>query len=284
MRGNLCGVLALVAAASLAMPAVSQGSASQTEATAHGKPNPAARLPYMAEYKILRVQTRAGVTSLPHESRIVTTRDAQGRQMSATTDIPSSADQKPVTHFQVVDPVAHLTFAWSFPGKKAIVMAIPLNGANQSGCGAASGGIVSMGCETKSTKVTVEELGTKTIEGVEARGRRTTWTTPSKYVGKDKKHKPQVCPAEVSTTELWKATAPGLSGFVARQVSEDAQSGKFSKELVKFSQGEPDAAVFRPPAGYEIVNREVGTDPCINFEGIEPFTVPNPVLPQPPEK
>jgi len=274
MRGKCCGILALVAAASLALPAVSQDSTARSEATASSKASPAARLPYMAEYKIVQVQTRAGVTSLPHESRVVTARDAQGRQMSATTDIPTSADQKPITHFQVVDPMAHITFTWSFPGKKAIVMAIPLNGANQSGCGAASGGIVSMDCETKPTKETVEELGTKTIEGVEARGRRSTWTTPSEYIGKDKKHKPPVCPAEVSTNELWKATAPGLSGFVARQVSEDAQSGKFSKELVKFSQGEPDAAVFRPPAVYEIVNREVGTDPCINFEGIEPFAVP----------
>jgi hypothetical protein len=78
--------------------------------------------------------------------------------------------------------------------------------------------------------------------------------------------------------------APGLTGLVAREISEDAQTGKYSKELVKFSQREPDAAVFRPPTGYVIVNREVNVDPCINFEGIEPFTIPNPVLPQPPER
>jgi len=284
MRGKCCGILALVAAASLALPAVSQDSTARSEATASSKASPVAWLPYMAEYKIVRVEVRAGVTSLPHESRIVTARDAQGRQMAATTDFPTSADQKPITHFQVVDPMAHLTFAWSFPGKKAIVMAIPIYGEIQSACGAASGGIVSMDCAAKPTKETVEELGTKTIQGVEARGRRTTWTTPSEYVGKDKKHKPPVCPAEVSTNELWKAMAPGLTGLVAREVSEDAQSGKMSKELVKFSQREPDKAFFRPPAGYEIVNREVGTDPCINFEGIEPYTVPNPVLPQPPEQ
>jgi hypothetical protein len=83
----------------------------------------------------------------------------------------------------------------------------------------------------------------------------------------------------VSTTELWKAIAPGLTGLVARQVSEDAQSGRFSKELVKFTQSEPDAAVFRPPTSYEIVNREVGRDPCAIFEGTEPLAAPNSVLP-----
>jgi len=284
MRGKCCGFLALVAAASLALPAVSQGSASRSEATANSKASPAARLPYMAEYKIVRVEVRAGVTSTPHESRIVTARDAQGRQMAATTDLPTSADQKPVTHFHVFDPVAHITFAWSFPGKKAIVMAIPLNGASQSGCGAASVGIVSMGCETKSAKETVEELGTKTIEGVEARGRRTSWTTVAENKGKHKNQKPQLCRAEESTTERWNAIATGLNGLVVRLVNEDAQTGKFSKELVRFSQGEPDAALFRPPAGYEIVNREVGTDPCPSFEGMDPFAAPNPVLPQPPEQ
>jgi hypothetical protein len=270
MRGKYCGVLALVAVASLAMPVMSQVSASQPEASAKSKTSPAARLPYIAEYKILRVEVRAGVTSLPHESRIVTARDAQGRQMTATTDLPASAGEKPITHFQVVDPMAHLTFTWSFPGKKAIVMAISLNGANQSGCGSASFGIASMDCEAKSTKETVEELGTKTIQGVEARGRRTTWTTVAENTGKRKKQKPPVCTTEESATELWKAIAPGLNGLVARLVSEGARSGKFSKELVKFSQREPDAAVFRPPAGYEIVNREVNADPCTSFEGIEP--------------
>src|ERR1039457_199415 len=137
-------------------------------------------------------------------------------------------------------------------------MAIPLNGANQSGCGAASGGIVSMGCETKSAKETVEELGTKTIQGVEARGRRTSWTTVAANTGKHKKQKHQLCTTEESTTERWKAINPGLNGLVARLVNEDAQTGKFSKELVRFSQGEPDASLFRPPAGYEVVNREVG--------------------------
>jgi hypothetical protein len=270
MRGNLCGVLALVAAASLALPAVSQVSTSKAEATASSKTSPAARLPYMAEYKIVQVQTRADGVSSTHESRIVTVRDAQGRQMTATTDIPTSAEAKPVTHFQVVDPMAHRTFTWSFPGKKAIVMAIPFYGSSQSSCGSATFGIVSGDCDTKPTKETVEELGTKTIQGVEARGRRTMWTTLSEYIGKDKKHKPTVCPSKVSTNELWNAITPGLNGLVARQISEDAQSGKFSKELVKFSQREPDKALFRPPTGYEIVNREVNVDPCTSFEEMEP--------------
>ena len=84
---------------------------------------------------------------------------------------------------------------------------------------------------------------------------------------------------EVGFFEFWKAIAPGLSGLEVREVSEEAQSGKTSKELVKFSQTEPDAAVFRPPISYVIVNREVNADPCLSFGEMEPPAAPGPVLP-----
>ncbi|MDR3750227.1 MAG: hypothetical protein P4K94_01945, partial [Terracidiphilus sp.] len=135
MHGSICGVLMLVTAAGLAMPVMSQVSTSQAGATANSKTSLPARLPYMAEFKILRVQTLAGGTAITHESTVVTARDAQGRQMTATTVIQPSADQLPITHFQVFDPMAHYTFTWSFPGKNATVMAIPIYGAIQSGCG-----------------------------------------------------------------------------------------------------------------------------------------------------
>jgi hypothetical protein len=219
---------------------------------------------------MLRTQTLANETAITHETTVITARDSQGRQMTATTEIPTSAAQRATTHFQVFDPVAHITFTWSFPGRAATVMAIPFYGAIQSGCGVIVGRVEPLDCATKSTNKTVEELGTKTIQGVEAQGRRTTWTTPSVYIGKHKGHKSQVCPTEVSTTELWRAIAPGLTALVVREVNVDTQSVKSSKELVKFSQSEPDSAVFRPPTGYEIVNREVNIDPCSRFEGMEP--------------
>jgi hypothetical protein len=123
------------------------------------------------------------------------------------------------------------------------------------------------------------------ILGVEAQGSRTTTTIPLQPIEKHKKHRPQERTDElVSTAELWRAIAPGLSGLVVREVNVDMQSFKSSKELVKFSQGEPDAAIFRPPTGYEIVNREVNVNPCTGFEGMEPSAAPNLVLPRSPEK
>jgi hypothetical protein len=234
----------------------------------------------MAEFKMLRTQTLANGTAIAHETTVVTARDSQGRSMTATTIVPTSAAQRATTHFQVFDPVAHVTFNWSFPGREATVMAIPFSGAIFQGCG-----VMSAGISSASARTTVEDLGTMAILGVEAQGRRTTTTIPLHPIEKHKKHKLQERSDElVSTAELWRAIAPGLTGLVVREVNVDMQSFKSSKELVKFSQSEPDAAIFRPPASYEIVNREVNIDPCTSIEEMEPFAVPNFVLPQSPEK
>jgi hypothetical protein len=257
----------------VALPLLGQTPAAQTSAAAINKPSPIARLPYMAEFRILRVKTLPNGTAMTHESAEVTARDSQGRHMTATTEIPMLADQAATTHFQVFDPVAHVTFNWSFPGWEATVMAIPFSGANPQGCGAMAGGIA-----YANEKTTEKDLGTMAIMGVEARGRRTA-TTAEVLIGKRKKHHQQMRTIQVRSFEFWKAIAPGLNGLVVRQVSEDAQSGKTSRELVKFRQGEPDAAVFRPPAGYVIVNREVNADPCVSLGEMEPPVAPDPVRP-----
>jgi hypothetical protein len=280
MRGSISEVMALVVVASMALPGSGQIPAAQTSPAAISKPAPLARLPYIAEFKMLRTQTLANGAAITHETTVVTARDSQGRRMTATTIVPTSAAQRATTHFQVFDPVDHVTFNWSFPGREATVMAIPFSGAAFQGCGAMSAGISSA-----SAKTTVEDMGTMAILGVEAQGRRTTTTIPLHPIGKHKKHKQQERMDElVSTAELWRAIAPGLNGLVVREVNVDMPPVKSSKELVKFSQGEPDAVVFRPPTGYEIVNREVNVNPCAIFEAMEPSAAPNLVLPRSPEK
>jgi len=252
--------------AMVALPVLGQAPASQTSPVALSKPAPVIRLPYMAEFKTLRVQTGANGIAITHETTEITARDSQGRHLTATTDIPSSADQTATTHFQVFDPVAHVTFTWSFPGRGATVMAIPFPGAISSGCSFATFGI-----SYANEKTIVEDLGTMAILGVEARGRRNSTTIPSQPIGKHHKHKTRVGTIEVRSSELWQAISPGLNGLVVREVSEDGQSVRTSRELVNFSQSEPDAAFFQPPKGYEIVNREVNAAPCVSLGEMEPL-------------
>jgi hypothetical protein len=58
------------------------------------------------------------------------------------------------------------------------------------------------------------------------------------------------------------AVAPALLGLLLREISDDPQSGRTTRELVRLDQREPDEATFRPPAGYEIVNRTTEQITC----------------------
>jgi hypothetical protein len=95
---------------------------------------------------------------------------------------------------------------------------------------------------------TMEDLGKQTFEGIEAHGHRTTFTTPAGTIGNTE--------PLVSTDEVWFSSAPGLAGINVHQVNENPQTGRMTRELVRFTQGEPDAALFQQPDGYEVVVKE----------------------------
>lgn len=122
----------------------------------------------------------------------------------------------------------------------------------------------------------MEDLGTETIAGIEARGRRTVTTTPAGAIGNNE--------PLVRTSEMWTAVAPGLRGLVASQVSDDPQSGKTDKELVNLNQSEPDPSVFEPPAEYEIVSKDAPVPICAGSEKVEQPMAPIAPPPPPPEQ
>jgi hypothetical protein len=235
-----------------------------------GNPAPAARLPYTAEFKITRVQTLASGATITHESTQVVALDSQGRRMTATTDVPLAGDQTPITHVTVMDPVARTNSSWTVPGQKATVMQMPAPGASRTGCATnMQVRLPDNRTQSERPKPVMEDLGTQTIQGVEARGRRYTTTTPAGAIGND-------APL-TSITETWTAIAPvGLRGLYVRQVSDDPQSGKYTRELTNFTQAEPDASVFQPPEGYEIVNKPAPSSACPAQTESESSTAPIP--------
>ncbi|MBC7916349.1 MAG: hypothetical protein H7Y28_00935 [Rhodoferax sp.] len=87
----------------------------------------------------------------------------------------------------------------------------------------------------------VTALPTKDIEGVKANGERTTWTIEAGKIGNEK--------AIVQTREVW--TSPELMLTVySRDI--DPRSGETVYRLSNLKRGEPDAAQFKVPAGYEV--------------------------------
>ena len=93
--------------------------------------------------------------------------------------------------------------------------------------------------EQKETKT--EDLGTKQISGVTARGTRSTRTIPAGEEGNDQ--------PLVVINETWRSSELGL---VVMTVSDDPRQGRTTAEYEELNLGEPDPALFAPPAGYTV--------------------------------
>ena len=94
-----------------------------------------------------------------------------------------------------------------------------------------------------------EDLGVRTIAGVEAHGSRTTQTVPPGEEGNEL--------ALVITHETWTAKDPGL---VVMAMDDDPRRGRSTYEVEELTVGEPDASLFAPPAGYKILDQNPPVD------------------------
>jgi hypothetical protein len=245
--------------------------------------------PYTAEFKTTHVQTLANGTTITRETKEVMARDSQGRTMNETTRIPDSPDQPAITFVNVSDDVNHTQSNWNSDGKRVRVMKMPPDrprgtcwstispgltmgigpmpppppppapaavapGGGGMGAGGVAGVIFSgpaQGSNAAPIRPVHEDLGTDTIMGVEVRGYRITRTTPAGRIGNDR--------PLVSTTETWMAPSLGLA---IRQITDDPQTGKMTREVVSLDLSEPDPSVFQPPADYEVITEEMHEVPC----------------------
>jgi hypothetical protein len=97
------------------------------------------------------------------------------------------------------------------------------------------------GDEQRFPQITKEDLGTQTIEGLEAEGKRNTMTWPVDAIGNDR--------PIVNISETW--TSAELKEVIVRK-SNDPRSGENTFKLVNVSRSEPDPSLFEPPPGYTV--------------------------------
>lgn len=95
--------------------------------------------------------------------------------------------------------------------------------------------------EDDSKQVKKEDLGTQTVEGVSAQGKRETVTIPAGQIGNER-------PIEI-VSETW--YSPELHTIVMRKHS-DPRVGETVFHLTNISRNEPDASLFQPPANAKI--------------------------------
>ncbi|MGA3372689.1 MAG: hypothetical protein ABSC48_13115 [Terracidiphilus sp.] len=292
MRAMICSVLALAPVLGLALPVLGQGA---TAAPESGAKQPI--VPYTAEFKETSVNMLANGTTITLELTEVDAIDSQGRSMFSTTNVSGYKGGDHTTRVTVSDPVAGTRTNWTSPGTTATVTILHSNQSDQqlqwdcvhsyaipagsspeaaSGSGTAEpargvvgglGATLVRGAPSdhfpdlralqSKTKTVVEELGTTTIQGMEARGKRVTMTTEAGAVGNDQ--------PIVKTTETWYSTASDpIPMLLLRRVSDDSQSGKSTYELVSMTLGEPDLSRFQPPEDYKIDTVEMHAVPCAN--------------------
>ena len=247
----------------LAFPVIAQTIAR----IAPAKPGqPATYHAYTAEFKITRVQTLANGTTITHESTEHWAVDSSGRYAQSITETTPGAGGSSFTHVHVHDPVADTDADWNSRVKKAAIIKLPPEDQHQ-GCWANEAGAVRFsygGSQPASVttqprpqpvrnRSTSEDLGTTSIQGFEATGRRTSTTIPAGQVGNDQ--------PIVTSDETWWSKGLGF-GLVLRSVHDDPRTGTSTRELVSLTLGEPDPASFQPPEGYEVKTEELHEVQC----------------------
>jgi hypothetical protein len=224
--------------------------------------------PYSATVSHENVQTLVDGTRIVQSTSGNIARDSLGRTRQDAS-LPaignlSAADAPHLVFIQ--DPVAQAAYTLNLTDKTAQKMpSLPMNFAT---AGAASPGkmILQVSGTASSAgvppplpppdmmvqrtlvvgdqgKMTTEDLGSQTMDGVQVTGMRTTRTIPLGEIGNDR-------PISI-VTEVW--TSPELKTIVYSKRS-DPRMGEQTFQLTNIVRTEPDAALFTVPPDFKIVD------------------------------
>jgi hypothetical protein len=250
--------------------------------TANPNPAPHMRPAYTAEFKITSQQTLADGTVITRESTEIDAQDSEGRHMHSVTEETPQLGRAPGTFVNANDPVEGTQSTWDSRTKKARVIKLPPQDQRQ-GCWANDAGTVRMSWHTggqtaaagnsfsfpspsgssiamplppaRQRKPEVADLGTATVDGLEAHGHRFTTTVQPGEIGNDE--------PIITISEVWTSS---VIPWPVREVTDDPRSGRRTRELVDLTQSEPDPTTFQPPEGYSVSAEELHQVTCPNAQ------------------
>jgi hypothetical protein len=217
--------------------------------------------PYTATATTESTQVLADGNKIVNKTSSFVARDSQGRTRRETDlhRIGLMPVDSPKTVF-INDPTAHTQYIFTPGGAEATKVV------RGEGAWKVSPQIIDLSSQRRLEKVIVnvqgahegqqskesseqvkhEDLGTQTIEGVSAQGKRETVTIPAGQIGNER-------PIEI-VTETW--FSPELHTMVLRKHS-DPRMGDSTYRLTDIKRNEPDAALFQPPAGAKLRSEPV---------------------------
>ncbi len=217
--------------------------------------------PYSATRVTTTQQVLAGGNVIQNQRNESVYRDSQGRTRMETPDHRPGPNNTTTSfvHIRVNDPVAGVTREIDNENRVVTEMSVrpggrggpqgngrpgpPPNGPGGGRRGPGNGA-------QNDPNVTTVELGTQTINGVVATGRRTTHTIPAGTIGNAQ-------PIQ-STREVWMST--DLKEPV-RVIESDPRFGTTVTELTNINRSEPDASLFQAPSGYSVRQGGPGRGP-----------------------
>lgn len=228
--------------------------------------------PYQAQAVTEMKQTLADGSHIVQTTTATVARDSDGRtvriQKLSAIGPWRSADSSPgnsQTLTTIFDPVAKEHIDYTSENKVAHVITMPplppgvaegregevTTSVSVAGFAPAPAGAIAQGFSwhtrtgspemSKDMEPKTESLGTKTTEGVQVSGTRSTSTIPVGQIGNDK--------TLVITREIW--YSPDLQ-LVVQSTQNDPRFGQTTYSLTDIQQGPPDEALFQVPPDYKI--------------------------------
>ncbi len=182
-------------------------------------------------------QTLNEGTNIARENQEIVMRDGMGRiYRGRQTKRAEATESGPLMLVTITDPVRHLQYLCSTFRKTCTKMEYRLPPSLRQWHGRDPG---------KMKEVTVEDLGTSNIGGIDVEGQRVTRLIPEGRIGNDRPF--------TTTEEIWRSKALDVDVQVKRT---DPRTGTHTTTMTEISLGEPDARYFQIPEGYRVEERK----------------------------
>lgn len=213
-------------------------------------------IPLTAQISVTRENTLSDGNHIYKQTQATLYRDSQGRvrrEMTVDLGMPATGAVKH-TMVMIKDPVSGKRYMLDPSSKTARELPMgPMGPKGHRPNPNAPAGSGEDAHAKRMASVQEQQLGTKTIDGVQAEGRRVTRTIAAGEIGNER-------PIEV-VTERWFSTELEIPLLITHT---DPMMGNVTTKVTSLTRGEPDASLFQVPSDYKIVSGHAG----------EPFYVP----------
>lgn len=214
--------------------------------TSPGSPHKFSRVvqgnPYSGVQTTVSTQTLANGTTITHQNLVKVYRDSEGRERREFFQPATASGGQADTPRRVMisDPVAKTSFTLDTQSHTAHSMGFAGHGMFRPS-GAGMGRMNSGRAGAGNLQPVRQELGTQTIEGVEATGTRTTLTIPAGARGNSQ-------PIQI-VSETWRSAEMHIT---LMSTHSDPRTGTTVVHLSNVSREEPAAELFQVPADYTV--------------------------------